>query len=77
MTFNLEIFLLKEKMKKILNFQGVRYSFIGGIVKKKGLGYVGTILVAEINIYMYKKLLVFHHLILSKDYVAHFAAQLL
>ena len=27
--------------------------------------------------YMYKKLLVLHHLILSKDYLAHFADQLL
>ena len=35
------------------------------------------VLVTERNMYMYKKLLVIHHLILSKDYIAHFADQLL
>ena len=40
-------------------------------------GYVGIVLVTEINMYMYKKLLVLHHLILPKGYVAHFADQLL
>ena len=64
-------------MKKTLNFRGVTYFFTRGIVKELELGYVGTILVAEINIYVYKKLLVCHHLILSKDCVAHFADQLL
>ena len=69
--------MLKENRKKILNFQGVTYYITGGIVKKLEFGYVGIVLVAEINIYMYKKLLVLHHLILPKDYVAHFADQLL
>ena len=61
----------------MFSFQGVTYFFTWGIVKKYEFGYVGTVLVAEINIYMYKKLSVIHHLILSKDYVAHFADQLL
>ena len=51
--------------------------FTGSIVKKQEFGYVGIVLVAEINMYMYKKLLVLHHLILSKNYVTHFADQLL
>ena len=34
-------------------------------------------MVAELNIFMYKKLLVLHHLILSEDYAAYFADQLL
>ena len=66
--------MLKKKiLNKILSFQGVTYFFIGGIVKKKEFGYVGTVLVAEMNIYMNKKLLVHHYLIFSKDYAAHFA----
>ena len=45
---------------------------------KKTLNFQGvTVLVAELNIYMYKKLLVLHHLIFSKDYIAYFADQLL
>ena len=52
------------KIQKILNFQGVTYSFTGGIVKKYEFRYVGTALAAELNIYMYKKVLVLHHLIL-------------
>ena len=39
--------------------------------------YVGTVLGAELNIYMYEKLLVLHRLTLSKDYVAYLADQLL
>ena len=35
------------------------------------------VLVTEISMFMYKKLLVPHHLILSKHYVADFADQLL
>ena len=64
-------------MKKILNFQGVTYFFTEGIVKKKSSHMKEEFLDAEINMYLYKKLLVLHHLILSKDYVAHFADQLL
>ena len=40
----------------MLDFQGVAYSFTG---RETGVGgYVGIVLVAEINMYMYKKLLV-------------------
>ena len=60
-----------------MNFQGVRYFFNEGLVKKQELGYIGTVLVRELNIYMYTKLLVLHHLILSKGNVAYFAYQLL
>ena len=45
--------------------------------QKKEFTYEGIVLDAEINMYLYKKLLVLHHLILSKDYVAHFADQFL
>ena len=47
----------------MLNFQGVTYFFTVGIVKKQVFGYVGTVLVAELNTCMYKKLLVLHHLV--------------
>ena len=40
----------------MLNFEGVTYFFTGGIVKKQVFTYVGIALVAEINMYMYKKL---------------------
>ena len=76
----LEIILLKKKkkkFKKILNFQGVTYFFTGGIVKKYEFGYVGTILVTELNIYVYNNLLVLGRLILSVYYVAYFSGQLL
>ena len=40
-------------------------------------GYVGTVLVAELNICTYKKVLELHHLLFSKDHIAYFADQLL
>ena len=61
----------------MLNFQGVTYFFKGGITKKQDFRYVGTVLFAELNIYMYKKLLVPHHLTLSIDYETYFAYQLI
>ena len=69
--------MLQKKIDNKIKFLGggVTYFFAGGI--KYNFGYVGVVLVAEININMNQKFLVFHHLILSKDYVAHFAEQLL
>ena len=66
---------IENKIKFLGRGGGVTYSFAGGI--KYNFGDVGVVLVAEININMNQKFLVFHHLILSKDYVAHFAEQLL
>ena len=71
--------MLQKKIDNKIKFLGeggggVTYFFAGGI--KYNFGYVGVVLIAEINIYMNQKLLVFHYLILSKDYVAHFAEQL-
>ena len=63
----------------MLIFQGLTYFFSGGVVKKCVeimFTYPEIVLVAEINMYMYKKWLVLHHLILSKDCVAHFPNQL-
>ena len=45
--------------------------------KKQEFTYVGIVPVAEVNMYMLKKLLVFHQLILQKDCPAHFADQML
>ena len=60
---------------KGVNFKGVTYLFPRGTVKKKEFGYVGTVFVAEVNIYMYQKLEVLRHLTLPKDYVAYFGDQ--
>ena len=43
---------------------------------KNEFTYAGIVLVAEINMYVYKELFL-HHLILSKDYISYFADQLL
>ena len=53
------------------------YTACGMSLKLFEFQYVGTVLVAELNIYVCKKFLVLHHLILSKDCVAYFADQLL
>ena len=78
LTFTRDYFA-EQKFEKMLIFQGVTYFFSGGVVKKYVeimFTYPEIVLVAEINMYMYKKWLVLNHLILSKDCVAHFPNQL-
>ena len=78
LTFTRDYFA-KQKFEKMLIFQGVTYFFSGGVVKKcVEIMFTNPeiVLVAEINMYMYKKWLVLHHLILSKDCAAHFPNQL-
>ena len=78
LTFTRNYFA-EQKFERMLIFQGVTYFFSGGVVKKYVeimFTYPEIVLVAEINMYMYKKWLVLHHLILSKDCVAHFPNQL-
>ena len=65
----------EKKIEKNIKFSGGNIFLYRGYCQKIGV-QIGIVLVAEINMYMYNKLLVLHHLILSKDYVAHFADHL-
>ena len=62
-------------LKKILSFQGVTYLFTGDIAKKKTVRICRNSFSRRNKYVHYQKLLILHHLILSKDYVAHFADQ--
>ena len=75
-TFTRDYFAGK-KIQKNIKVSGGNIFLYRAHCQKKEFGYVGTVLVAELNICMYNKLLVFYHLIFSKDYVAYFADQLL
>ena len=73
LTFTRDYFAEKN-WKKYQIFRGNIFLY-WRYFQKWEFTYVGIVLVAEINMYMYKKLLVLHHLILSKDYAADFADQ--
>ena len=66
-----------KKIKNIKLSGGNIYLYRGYCQNLFGFRYVGTVLVAELNICAYKKVLELHHLVFLKDHIAHFADQLL
>ena len=78
-TFARDYFAAKKIAKNII-LSGSNIFLYRGYCQQIGVWIyrsVGVVIVTEINMYMYKKLLVLNHLLLSKDYVAHFADQVL